>query len=105
MLRRHWREAGLPQNFQIIDSDDQIRLIKRLLKSLEADDNVWVPREIQYFINGQKDEGLRPQHLDDESDSTRRQMITFYQAYEEVCARGGLVDFVVEMLRLKCAAA
>ncbi len=99
MLRRHWREAGLPQNFQIIDSDDQIRLIKRLLKSLDVDDSVWVPREIQYFINGQKDEGLRPQHLDDDGDSTRRQMIAFYSAYEEVCARGGLVDFAELLLR------
>ena len=66
LLRRHWAEAGLPQNFQIIDSDDQLRLIKRLLKNLELDDSVWVPREIQYFVNAQKDEGLRPQHLDDE---------------------------------------
>ena len=57
LLRRHWREAGLPQNFQIIDSDDQLRLIKRLLKNLEVDDSRWVPREIQYFINGQKDIG------------------------------------------------
>ena len=47
MLRRHWREAGLPQNFQIIDSDDQLRLIKRLLKSLEVDDSRWIPKEIQ----------------------------------------------------------
>ncbi len=99
LLRRHWREAGLPQNFQIIDSDDQLRLIKRLLKSLEIDDSRWVPREIQYFINGQKDEGLRPQHLDDEGDLNRRQMIAFYQAYEEICARGGLVDFAELLLR------
>jgi DNA helicase-2/ATP-dependent DNA helicase PcrA len=62
LLRRHWQEAKLPQNFQIIDSDDQLRLIKRLLKNLELDDTRWVPREIQYFINAQKDEGLRPQH-------------------------------------------
>ena len=99
LLRRHWREAGLPQNFQIIDSDDQIRLIKRLLKNLEIDDSRWVPREIQYFINGQKDEGLRPQHLDDEGDPSRRQMIALYQAYEEVCDRGGLVDFAELLLR------
>ena len=99
MLRRHWREARLPQNFQIIDSDDQIRLIKRLLKGLEVDDSVWVPREIQYFINAQKDEGLRPKHLDDDGDLSRRQMITFYQAYEEVCERGGLVDFAELLLR------
>ena len=99
LLRRHWREAGLPQNFQIIDSDDQIRLIKRLLKNLEADDSRWVPREIQYFINAQKDEGLRPKHLDDEGDPSRRQMILFYQSYEEVCERGGLVDFAELLLR------
>ena len=99
LLRRHWREAGLPQNFQIIDSDDQLRLIKRLLKNLELDDGRWVPREIQYFINGQKDEGLRPQHLDDEGDPNRRQMIALYQSYEEICGRGGLVDFAELLLR------
>ncbi|MDH3433238.1 MAG: DNA helicase II [Gammaproteobacteria bacterium] len=99
LLRRHWREAGLPQNFQIIDSDDQIRLIRRLLRSLEIDDSRWVPREIQYFINAQKDEGLRPQHLVDEGDPNRRQMIALYQSYEEVCERGGLVDFAELLLR------
>jgi len=99
LLRRHWREAGLPQNFQIIDSDDQLRLIKRLLKNLEIDDSRWVPREIQYFINGQKDEGLRARHLDDEGDPNRRQMIALYRAYEEVCERGGLVDFAELLLR------
>jgi len=99
LLRRHWREAALPQNFQIIDSDDQIRLIKRLLRSLEIDDSSWVPREIQVFINAQKDEGLRPQHLDDEGDPNRRQMIALYQSYEEVCERGGLVDFAELLLR------
>ncbi len=99
LLRRHWREARLPQNFQIIDSDDQLRLIKRLLKTLEIDDSRWVPREIQYFINGQKDEGLRHQHLDDEGDPNRRQMIALYSAYEELCERGGLVDFAELLLR------
>lgn len=99
LLRRHWREAALPQNFQIIDSDDQLRLIKRLLKNLEIDDSRWVPREIQYFINGQKDEGLRPQHLDDEGDPHRRQMIALYREYETVCERGGLVDFAELLLR------
>jgi len=99
LLRRHWREAGLPQNFQIIDSDDQLRLIKRLLKNLEIDDSRWVPREIQYFINAQKDEGLRPQHIDDDRDPNRRQMIALYKAYEEVCNRGGLVDFAELLLR------
>ena len=99
LLRRHWQDAGLPQNFQIIDSDDQLRIIKRLLKSLELDDDRWVPREIQYFINAQKDEGLRPQHLDDEGDMSRRQSISFYQSYQEICDRGGLVDFAELLLR------
>ncbi len=99
MLRRHWREANLPQTFQIIDSDDQLRLIKRLLKNLEMDDSRWVPKEIQWFINAQKDEGLRPQHLDDDGDPNRRQMISLYGSYEEVCQRGGLVDFAELLLR------
>ena len=99
MLRRHWREAGLPQSFQIIDSDDQLRLIKRLLKNLEIDDSRWVPKEIQWFINAQKDEGRRPQHLDDEGDPDTRQKISLYQSYEEVCQRGGLVDFAELLLR------
>ena len=99
MLRRHFREANLPQNFQIIDSDDQLRLIKRLLKNLEIDDSRWAPKEIQWFINAQKDEGLRPVHLDDEGDPNRRQLIAFYQSYEEICQRGGLVDFAELLLR------
>lgn len=99
MLRRHWQEAGLPQNFQIIDSDDQLRLIKRLLKSLEIDNSQWVPKEIQWFINGQKDEGLRPQHIDDGGDANRRQLISLYRSYEEICQRGGLVDFAELLLR------
>jgi DNA helicase-2/ATP-dependent DNA helicase PcrA len=99
LLRRHWQDAGLPQNFQIIDADDQLRIIKRLIKNLELDDDRWVPREIQWFINAQKDEGLRPQHLDDERDSNRRQFISLYQSYQEVCDRGGLVDFAELLLR------
>jgi DNA helicase-2/ATP-dependent DNA helicase PcrA len=99
LLRRHWQDAGLPQNFQIIDSDDQLRIIKRLLKNLELDDDRWVPRQIQYFINAQKDEGLRPQHLDDEGDINRRQSISLYQSYQEICDRGGLVDFAELLLR------
>lgn len=98
-LRRHWNEARLPKNFQIIDADDQLRIIKRLIKSLELDVGRWVPREVQYFINAQKDEGLRPQHLDAENDPTRRQMISLYASYQEICDRGGLVDFAELLLR------
>ena len=99
LLRRHWQEAKLPQSFQIIDSDDQSRMIKRLLKSRELDEGSWAPREVQYFINAQKDEGLRPQHLDDEGDPNRRQFIDLYAAYQEICERGGLVDFAELLLR------
>ena len=99
LLRRHWQEAKLPQNFQIIDSDDQSRLIKRMLKSLDIDESRWAPREVQYFINAQKDEGLRPQHLSDEDDPNRRQMIELYRVYQETCERGGLVDFAELLLR------
>ena len=63
LLRRHWREAGLPQSFQIIDAEDQQRMIRRLVRDLELDDSTWVPREIQWFINAQKDEGLRPDNV------------------------------------------
>ena len=99
LLRRHWREAKLPQSFQIIDSDDQQRIIKRLIKNLELDDSGLGPREVQYFINKQKDEGLRPEHLDHEGDPNRRQMIELYAEYQQVCERGGLVDFAELLLR------
>ena len=99
LLRRHWREAKLPQSFQIIDSDDQSRLIKRMLKSLDIDDSKWTPREVQYFINAQKDEGLRAEHLDDDRDPNRRQFIELYKQYQEICDRGGLVDFAELLLR------
>ncbi len=99
LLRRHWQEAGLPQSFQIIDSEDQQRLIRRMLKNLELDETTWVPREIQWFINQQKDEGLRPEHLDNRSDNNRRQFIHFYQMYQETCERSGLVDFAELLLR------
>jgi DNA helicase-2/ATP-dependent DNA helicase PcrA len=99
LLRRHWQDAGLPQNFQIIDSDDQLRIIKRMLKNLDLDDSRWVPREIQYFINAQKDEGLRAKHLHDEGDPNRRQFIALYNSYQEICERGGLVDFAELLLR------
>ncbi|MCC7257208.1 MAG: DNA helicase II [Gammaproteobacteria bacterium] len=99
LLRRHWREAGLPQTFQILDSEDQQRLIRRLLKGLELDENTWVPREIQWFINNQKDEGRRPDQLRDEGDTNRRQMIHLYRLYQDTCERAGLVDFAELLLR------
>ncbi|MCU7807642.1 MAG: DNA helicase II [Candidatus Thiodiazotropha sp. (ex Semelilucina semeliformis)] len=99
LLRAHWKEAGLPQSFQILDSDDQFRMIKRLLKSLDLDDARWPPRQVQWFINGKKDEGLRPQHLDDGGDPYQRQMIRLYSEYQATCERGGSVDFAELLLR------
>jgi len=99
LLRMHWREAGLAQTFQILDSDDQSRLIKKVLKALDLDETRWVPREIQWFINSQKDEGLRPKHIKDDGDPTRRQLVKIYQAYEEACQRANVVDFAELLLR------
>jgi DNA helicase-2/ATP-dependent DNA helicase PcrA len=99
LLRRHWREAGLPEAFQILDAEDQQRLIRRLLKNLELDENTWVPREVQWFINHHKDEGQRPAQLADEGDPTRRQMIHLYRMYQETCEQSGLVDFAELLLR------
>jgi DNA helicase-2/ATP-dependent DNA helicase PcrA len=99
LLRLHWREAGLPQSFQILDSEDQSRLLRKVLKALELDETRWVPREIQWFINAQKDEGLRARHLKDNGDPTRRQLIKIYQSYEDACQRAGVVDFAELLLR------
>ena len=99
ILRAHWQEAGLPQNFTILDSDDQYRTIRRLLRSMEIDESNCPPREVQWFINARKDDGLRPQHIDDHGDHTLHQMIRIYQAYEDLCNRSGVVDFAELLLR------
>jgi DNA helicase-2/ATP-dependent DNA helicase PcrA len=99
LLRMHWREAGLPQGFQILDAEDQQRLVKRLIRGLGLDEARWVPREVTWFINAQKDEGLRPKHLKDDGDPTRRQLIRLYEAYEEASRRNGVVDFAELLLR------
>jgi DNA helicase-2/ATP-dependent DNA helicase PcrA len=99
LLRMHWREAGLPQSFQILDSEDQQRLVRKVIRSLDLDEARWIPKEIAWFINAQKDEGLRPKHLKDDGDPTRRQMVRLYEAYEEACRRNGVVDFAELLLR------
>jgi DNA helicase-2/ATP-dependent DNA helicase PcrA len=99
LLRLHWRDAGLPQAFQILDAEDQLRMIRKLLKAQDLDEARWVPREVQGFVNRQKDEGLRPKALKDGNDPTRRQMIRLYASYEEACARAGVVDFAELLLR------
>jgi DNA helicase II / ATP-dependent DNA helicase PcrA len=99
LLRLHWREAGLPQSFQILDSEDQARVLRKVLKAMNLDETRWVPREILWYINAQKDEGLRAKHIKDDGDPTRRQLIKIYQAYEEACQRAGVVDFAELLLR------
>ena len=99
LLRLHWREARLAQGFQIMDSEDQQRFVRKLIRSAELDETRWVPREVQWFINGNKDEGRRPQQLKDGNDPTRRQLIALYRSYQEACERAGLVDFAELLLR------
>ena len=99
LLRRHWQEAGLAQGFQIVDAEDQKRVIRRMLKNLELDESTWVPRDIQWFINTQKDEGLRPDDVPDHGDPNRRQLIEFYRLYQDYCEQSGLVDFAELLLR------
>jgi DNA helicase-2/ATP-dependent DNA helicase PcrA len=99
LLRIHWREAGLPQAFQILDSEDQYRMIRRLLKNLEVDETRWPPKEVQWFINAQKDEGLRPEHIDTEGDPMRGQLVNLYAVYQKACDQAGVVDFAELLLR------
>ncbi len=99
LLRAHWREADLPEHFQIIDSEDQLRIIRRTLRSMNLDEKELPAKESQWFINARKDEGLRPKHVDDGGNLTMRTLIDAYQAYEEACGRAGLVDFAELLLR------
>ena len=99
LLRLHWREAGLVQGFQILDSEDQQRLIKKLIKAQNLDESRWVPREVQSFINSHKDEGRRPKDIKDKDDPTRAQFIRLYADYEAACAKAGVVDFAELLLR------
>jgi DNA helicase II / ATP-dependent DNA helicase PcrA len=99
LLRLHWQDADLPQNFQILDSDDQYRAIRRVLKNLELDEARWPPRQAQWFINARKDEGQRPEHIDSFGDPYQQQMVRIYQAYEEFCQRAGAVDFAELLFR------
>jgi DNA helicase II / ATP-dependent DNA helicase PcrA len=99
LLRAHWQDAGLPQGFQILDADDQLRMVKRVLKALELDEARWPPRQAQWFINARKDEGVRPAHMEDHGDPVNRQLVRIYSAYEAACRRAGVVDFAELLLR------
>jgi len=99
ILRAHWQEAGLSENFQILDSDDQQRLVKRVIRELGLDEQRWPAKQAQWFINGQKDEGLRPKNIQPGGDLFLATMLKIYQAYEEACARTGVIDFAELLLR------
>ena len=99
LLRMHWLEAKLPQNFQILDSDDQLRLIKRIMKAQSIDDKKWPARQVAWFINGQKDEGRRAKEVPTGDDLFQITHQRIYQDYEDACSQGGLVDFAELLLR------
>jgi len=99
LLRSHWRDAGLPEGFQILDSDDQYRLVRRVIASLNLDEDRWPPKQAQYFINGKKDEGTEASQLPDYGDIATRTMIKIYRSYEEACQRAGLIDFADLLLK------
>ena len=100
LLRSHWKDAGLPENFQVLDSDDQLRLIKRVMREFQIDESQWPPKQAQWFINSQKDEGLRADHIQENpGDHFTNTMLKIYRQYEKLCQQGGLVDFGELLLR------
>jgi len=100
LLRLHWQEAGLPESFQVLDGDDQLRLIKRIANDLELDDGRFPPRQLVWWINAQKDEGHRAKHIQvPGGDFFTKTMLRVYEEYEQRCQRAGLVDFAEILLR------
>ena len=98
-LRLHWQEAGLPNSFQILDSEDQLRTLRRVIRGMNLDEDQYSPKEAQWFVNSHKEEGLRPQHIDLHGDPFQEQMIAIYRNYQQTCDRAGLVDFTELLLR------
>jgi len=99
LLRRHWREAGLPESFQILDADDQQRMVKRVIAGLGLDEARFPPRQAAWQINSWKDEGKRPENIEHHQHPVTRTLVQIYQAYEDGCQRAGLVDFAELLLR------
>tara|TARA_B110000263_G_scaffold100584_1_gene87949 strand:+ start:617 stop:2782 length:2166 start_codon:yes stop_codon:yes gene_type:complete len=99
LLRAHWQDANLPENFQILDSEDQYRTIRRTIRAMMLDESQYPPKEAQWYINAQKDKGLRPENINDEGDVTTAQMIQIYKIYQQTCERSGAVDFAELLLR------
>ncbi len=99
LLRQHYQEANLPQAFQILDSDDQLRMIKRSLKELALDEAYWPPKQIQWYISGHKEEGRRPANVPPSNDAQQQTLLGIYSHYEGLCQRFGLIDFSELLLR------
>ncbi len=99
LLRRHFKEAKLPEHFHILDSEDQARLIKKVIASLNLDLEQWPVKQSQAFINGKKDEGLRPQHVHVLSYGPGKTLLSIYKAYEQACHTAGVIDFAEILLR------
>ncbi|MGH8146621.1 MAG: UvrD-helicase domain-containing protein, partial [Rhodanobacteraceae bacterium] len=99
LLRQHWREAQLPETFQILDSDDQQRLVKRVVAGLGIDEARYPPRQACWQINAWKDEGKRPEGIEPGEHPVARTYLKVYEAYEQACRRAGLVDFAELLLR------
>ena len=99
LLRRHAEEAKLPATFQILDSEDQFRMVKRLMRDLKLDEKKWPPRQVQWSINAQKDEGIRSRDIPASDDPFQQVMTQVYTAYEQTCQRSGVVDFAELLLR------
>lgn len=100
LLRAHWQDAGLPENFQVLDSDDQLRLVKRVMREFQIDESRWPPKQAQWYISSQKDEGLRADHIQDNpGDHFHSTMLRIYRRYEQLCQQSGLVDFGELLLR------
>jgi len=99
LLRMHWQEAGLPENFQILDSDDQHRMIRRLIKEEGLDEAQWPSRQAQWYINARKDEGQRPDAIEHMGNPMTAQWVKIYELYQTSCDRAGLVDFADLLLR------
>ncbi|GAP77082.1 DNA helicase II [Pseudoalteromonas sp. Cnat2-41] len=98
ILRAHHREAKLPESFQILDSDDQQRMIRRLLKAMNIDEKKWPAKHLAWYISAKKDEGLRPGDIQ-AYDVNEQLLLRVYSAYQEACDRAGLVDFAEILLR------
>jgi DNA helicase-2/ATP-dependent DNA helicase PcrA len=99
LLRMHWKEAGLPEEFQILDSEDQLRLLRRIIRDEGMDEAQWPARQAQWFINARKDEGERPDRIEHLDHPVTAAWVHVYKLYQDYCNRGGLVDFAELLLR------